>query len=87
LSDKNTIKSVFAYSTLGIQLAFFMVLFVYGGYKLDNHMKTSPLFTALGALLGFGSGLYNLLKGLRQMDKDTKDEKSNSNKENKSKWL
>ncbi|MBN2400892.1 MAG: AtpZ/AtpI family protein [Spirochaetes bacterium] len=64
-----------------------MVLFVYGGYKLDNYMKTGPLFTALGAVLGFGSGLYNLISGLRQMDKDSKEEKSNNNNENKTKWL
>jgi F0F1-type ATP synthase assembly protein I len=85
LNNKNTTKSIFAYSTLGIQLAFFMVLFVYGGYKLDNYLKTSPLFVALGGILGLGAGLYNLIKGLQQMDKLSQEDKTE--KENKTKWL
>jgi F0F1-type ATP synthase assembly protein I len=85
LNNKNTTKSLFAYSTLGIQLALFMILFVYGGYRLDNYLKTSPLFVALGSVLGLGAGLYNLLKGLQQMDKMS--QKDKTEKENKTKWL
>jgi F0F1-type ATP synthase assembly protein I len=85
LSNKNTKKSIFAHSTLGIQLALFMVLFVYGGFRLDNYLETSPLFVALGCILGLGAGLYNLIKGLQQMDKLSQEDKTE--KENKTKWL
>lgn len=83
--NRNTTKSIFAYSTLGIQLAFFMVLFVYGGYRLDSYLNSSPLFVALGAIVGFGGGIYNLINGLRHMERMLKEE-SNKNK-NKTKWL
>ena len=85
MTNKNTSKSIFAYTTLGIQLAVLMVIFVYGGFRLDNYLKTSPLFVALGAFSGFGIGLYNLIKGLKQMDKAS--EKGNDIEDKKNKWL
>jgi F0F1-type ATP synthase assembly protein I len=85
LINKNTTKSIFAYSTLGIQLAFFMVLFVYGGFRLDSYLNTSPLFVALGAVIGFGGGIYNLVSGLSHMDRMSKEESSTKQKKNR--WL
>ncbi len=82
--NKNTTKSIFAYSTLGIQLAFFMVLFVYGGYRLDNYFNTTPWLLVTGAFLGMGSGLYNLIKGMRQMKMSGKEKTGEKNKNN---WL
>ena len=85
MTNKNTSKSIFAYTTLGIQLAFLMVIFVYGGFRLDNYLKTSPLFVALGAFLGFGIGLYTLMSGLKQMNKVS--EKNTNVEDKKNKWL
>jgi F0F1-type ATP synthase assembly protein I len=85
LSNNNTRKTIAAYTTLGIQVAFFMVLFVYGGYKIDIYFDTSPLFVAVGAIFGMGASLYNLLNGLRQMDIMLK--KDNTEEERKTKWL
>jgi F0F1-type ATP synthase assembly protein I len=62
-----------------------MVLFVYGGFRLDSYLETSPLFVALGAVLGFGSGIYNLISGLRHMERISKEE--SKNKQNKTRWL
>jgi F0F1-type ATP synthase assembly protein I len=85
LIKKNATKAVFAYSTLGIQLALFMTLFVYGGFKLDSYLKSSPWFVVLGAFLGLGTGFYNFIKGIRQIDKMSKEEKPEDQK--KTKWL
>jgi F0F1-type ATP synthase assembly protein I len=84
LKNKKTSKIVFAYSTLGIQLAVFMTLFVYGGFKLDTYLNSSPWFVVLGAFLGFSAGLYNLIKGIRQIDKLAKEEPDEQDKSN---WL
>ncbi|MFH0976713.1 MAG: AtpZ/AtpI family protein [Spirochaetota bacterium] len=85
MTNKNTGKTIAAYTTLGIQIAVFMVLFVYGGYKIDVYFETSPLFVAVGAILGMGASLYNLLTGLRQMDKILKQD--DAEEEKKTKWL
>lgn len=39
-----------AYMTIGVQLAAAFVLFVFGGYKLDDALGTTPLFLLIGAL-------------------------------------
>ena len=83
--SKNASKTILAYSTLGIQLAALMVVFVYGGYKLDIYFNSSPWFVLAGAFIGMGAGLYNLIKGLKQMDKLSRQEKEEKEKE--SKWL
>jgi F0F1-type ATP synthase assembly protein I len=85
LKNKNASKTVFAYSTLGIQLALFMTLFVYGGFKLDSYLNSSPWFVVAGAFIGMGTGLYNLIRGIRQIDIITKEE--NPDKPDKARWI
>jgi ATP synthase protein I len=85
LKKKNAIKTAFAYSTLGIQLALFMLLFVYAGFKLDNHFNTSPLFIVLGTFFGLGAGLYNMISGLKKIEKSGKE--VNPEDQDKTKWL
>ena len=43
-----------------------MALPAAGGGWLDSRVGTSPVFTALGALLGFAVGMYHLLRISRQ---------------------
>lgn len=78
-------KVFIAYSTVGIQLALFLVLFTYGGYRLDVKMGTSPLFVLVGGAIGLAAGLYNLIKGLKEIDRYVKN--SGESKENRRKWL
>jgi len=68
-----------------MQLALFLVLFTYGGHRLDVRLGTSPLFVLLGAALGLGAGMYNLLKGLKEIDRYLK--KEDAPKEERRKWL
>ncbi|MCX7679736.1 MAG: AtpZ/AtpI family protein [Spirochaetes bacterium] len=85
LSGRKVQKVIFAYSTVGIQLALFLVLFTYGGYKLDVRLGTSPLFILVGAMVGLAAGLYNLLKGLKEIDRYLK--KTDSPNDKRRKWL
>ncbi|MDY6935860.1 MAG: AtpZ/AtpI family protein [Spirochaetota bacterium] len=84
--NKSTRRLIFGYSTIGIQLAVTLLLFVYGGYRLDNYYKTTPLFVIAGTIIGMIAGFYNLLQGIKQIEESTKREKEEVNN-TKSKWL
>ena len=58
------------YAGLGIQLAASILLFVFLGRWLDEKTGMSPLFTLLGAFLGFGGTMWSLI---RQLNKDNQD--------------
>lgn len=64
-----------------------MSVFVYGGYQLDHYLHSDPWFVVLGAAVGLGGGLYNLIKGLNQIERIS--EKSSKKQEDnyKKKWL
>jgi hypothetical protein len=48
------------YLGYGLTWAFSTLLFMWGGWKLDEWVGTIPLFTILGAFLGAGAGFYSL---------------------------
>lgn len=85
--DKRNQKSsnlFIAYSTIGIQLALILLLFIYGGYRLDNYYDASPVFIIIGAFAGLCIGFYNLIRELKGLD-DNKPGDSEE-KTNKKKW-
>lgn len=81
--------AVFENITMGMQLAIIMLIFVYGGYKLDMHFDKLPIFLCLGTFVGLGAGLYHLIKSLYASEKSRKkNEEDNTNEEEKfNKWL
>ena len=79
-------NTAFAHITMGIELAVIMLAFVYGGYKLDVIFDKIPLFICLGAAVGMGVGLYNLMRGLKVIEKTIKEEKKNE-AEKPVKWM
>jgi F0F1-type ATP synthase assembly protein I len=80
LNKKKTDYAVFQYSTIGIQLAASVTLFVVGGYKLDEYLDRSPVFTIIGAFTGMGIGFYHLIKQLKEMDVREKNKKNQERK-------
>lgn len=80
-----TAQVVFANITIGMQLAIIILLFVYGGYRLDLHYDKSPLFIAIGTVLGMGIGFYHLFKELDDMARKEKEAKKNG-KQVRKKW-
>lgn len=81
-----SVNAFIAYSTAGLQLALILILFVYGGFKLDERLGTMPVFVMIGAVAGMGAGLYNLLRGLKEVDRIVREEKSEE-KQKRNKWL
>jgi F0F1-type ATP synthase assembly protein I len=80
---KKSNNDIFTYSTIGLQLAATVTIFILAGNKLDDYMKRTPVFTIIGSFLGMAIGFYHLLKQLKEIDaKEKKDE----NKVRK-KWL
>ncbi len=83
---KKSVNAFIAYSTAGLQLALILILFVYGGFKLDERLGTMPVFVVVGAMAGMGAGLYNLLRGLKEVDRIVREEKSEE-EQKRNKWL
>ena len=73
------------YSTIGIQLALTILLFLYAGYKLDIHNETSPLYIIIFAFSGLGLGFYNLIKSLKNIENIKPEDTEEVPKNNK--WL
>jgi F0F1-type ATP synthase assembly protein I len=86
LPAKGIKKGVLAYSSIGLQLAGTILVFVYGGHRLDEHYSTSPGFLVVGAVLGLSIGFYSLIKELSAIDKRLKGQKEEEQKEGR-KWL
>lgn len=65
VNKENSGKVVFAHITIGLQLAITMLIFVYGGHRLDLYLDKSPLFLIVGTIIGMCLGFYHLLKDLQ----------------------
>lgn len=86
-NQNNTGKVVFAHITIGLQLAITMLVFVYGGYKLDLYFDKSPLCLAIGTVIGMILGFYHLLKELSpKNEKNNKSGNEESNNKKRIKW-
>ncbi len=54
------------YATMGIELFAIFSTFVAGGLLLDRRLDTRPVFTVVGAVIGFAGGLYRMMRLSRQ---------------------
>lgn len=84
-------RIILAYSTIGIQLAITILVFLYGGFLLDKHFKSSPVFVVIGTIIGMGAGFYNLMKSLSELDrllkKSQQGDNNNSSGSKRRKWM
>jgi F0F1-type ATP synthase assembly protein I len=85
VAKPKTSRVVFTHITIGLQLAMTVLIFVYGGFKLDERYNKSPLFVTLGAALGMCLGFYHLIKELNQENKREKHESEDTRK--KIRWM
>ena len=86
LKKQKKTPTVFTHITIGLQLAITILLFVFGGYWLDMRYDKTPLFIALGAVIGMVFGFYHLIKELNSMEERSKKENSGENR-HKSRWM
>lgn len=68
-SDLSASQQMFALSGIGFEFVLEVVLFSAGGWWLDRHFDTSPVFTLVGVALGFGVGLFRLVRVGRRIMK------------------
>lgn len=84
-------RIILAYSTIGIQLAITILVFLYGGFLLDKHFNSSPVFVVIGTIIGMGAGFYNLMKSLSELDRLLKrsqqGDNNNSSGSKRRKWM
>ena len=60
--DGRTQNSWLRYSTLGVQFAVTLVVFVLLGTWADRRFGTDPWLTVTGSLVGIGAGMYLLIR-------------------------
>ncbi len=65
------------YISLGLQFAAFILLFLYGGWWLDQKLSLTPLFTIVGTLAGAVLGFLRLYKTLMAQGQDKKKDEAN----------
>ncbi len=92
MAKKNYTRVILAYSTIGIQLAVTLLLFLFIGHWLDGRYGSSPWFILLGTVIGMGVGFYNLMKSLSELDKMLKtgledDQGDQAEKRDRRKWM
>jgi F0F1-type ATP synthase assembly protein I len=63
------------YLGIGVQLAATIVLMILIGQWLDEKFSKNYLFTIIFAVLGVGSGMYNLIRTLNFLEKRKKADK------------
>ena len=54
------------YSAAGLEFAAIVVLCSWLGLLLDHHWGTEPLMLIVLIILGFGAGLYNLIRCIKR---------------------
>ncbi len=64
--DRSPMSTGLQWSTRLISIGLEMALPAAGGDWLDSRIGTSPIFTAVGGLLGFAAGMLHLLRISRQ---------------------
>jgi F0F1-type ATP synthase assembly protein I len=73
-SQKNDIESAFRkaspYLNIGYTLFGAIAIFGYLGYRLDLWSGKRPLFLLIGLFLGLFLGFYNMIKVIRQLDRE-----------------
>jgi F0F1-type ATP synthase assembly protein I len=71
-------RDIVRFSSAGIELVLFVLLFLYGGYKLDGKLETLPVFTLIGGIIGIAVGFYMVLRTLISGDGDRNKKDRNS---------
>ena len=92
MAKKNYTRLILAYSTIGIQLAVTLLLFLFLGHWLDERYGSSPWFVLIGTVLGMGVGFYNLMKSLSELDRMLKtgsedDQGDQTGNKDRRKWM
>jgi F0F1-type ATP synthase assembly protein I len=67
---ESTARDLYRYSGLGLQFAAVVGLFALAGRWLDGRWNTSPWLLLVGVFLGFGLGLYSMIRKLPSLTRE-----------------
>lgn len=76
--SSNRTKTALTQLAMAIELPFVLIggVLIGGGigWLLDRHFHTSPAFTLLFGAIGFGGGMWELIKRLSRLEKNPGDD-------------
>lgn len=75
-SPGSTFRRADRYASIGFQIALSLVVYVLAGNWLDKKLGTGPWLTLVGAVLGFVTMMYLIIR-LAKGDKDVGPDRSN----------
>ncbi|MFT5463781.1 MAG: F0F1-type ATP synthase assembly protein I, partial [Planctomycetota bacterium] len=55
------------FAGVGLHFAVTILVFAYGGYRLDLWLDTSPWFLLVGVFVGFAGGLISMIKKISKV--------------------
>ena len=58
------------YAGVGVHFAVTILVFAYGGYRLDLWLDTSPWFLLIGVFVGFFGGMLSLVNRVKKVTAD-----------------
>ena len=64
---------------MGLRLAITVVIPIVGGAKLDEHFKSSPLFTLIGMVIAAGAGSAAVWATIKQVNRAQAEEETADN--------
>ena len=65
MNQKNKLSGYARYSSMAIQMLVIIIVGIFGGYKLDEHIKLKfPIFTVLFSFLSVALAIYYATKDL-----------------------
>jgi len=63
-------QAVVVASQVGFVMAAAVAIGLFAGWYIDSILNTSPVFTAIGALVGFAGGIYSCLQLIREIQRN-----------------
>jgi F0F1-type ATP synthase assembly protein I len=68
----STLGNIGPYLSLGLELALYLLVFIFIGRFLDRRYGTEPWLMIAGAALGFAGGFYALIRTLGRLSRSEK---------------
>jgi F0F1-type ATP synthase assembly protein I len=71
--NNNPLQNYARYTSIGIQMAVIIFLGVFGGFKLDQYLGTTPLLIILLSFAGVTLAIYHAIKDFLKQNKRKED--------------
>ncbi len=69
LRHNNPLQNYARYTSIGLQMLVIIFLGVFGGFKLDQYLGTTPLFIILLSFAGVSLAIYHAIRDFIKQNK------------------